>query len=268
MSSVREIEISSAVPLNARSEIQKRIDAGRIPWIGPLLLVSARSVLWLTFQCLLGLIFAALHRSSPFAAAGQWWIVYGTLSDGCCLFGMKYFTRREGIRLRDLIGPIRMRRGYDIFFGLGLLVLSYPLFYLGGRLGAWLVYGSISKVPMEFILQRHTLPLWATVYSLTVWWIIQSATEEMTYQGYALPRLEALTGRSWAAMAIVGFGWAAQHFMIPFVPDWHYVAYRFLMFLPLLLFMMPVYLRIRRLSPMIIAHWPMDIGAAIMTGLR
>jgi len=266
MSSVRETESSSAVPLNARSRIEERIAEGRIPWIGPLLLVSARSLLWLTLQCLLALILFALHRPAPFKSAGQWWIVYGTLSDGCCLIGMMYFTRREGIRLRDLIGPICMRWGHDVWLGLGLLLLSFPLFYIGGRLAAWLVYGS--NVPMEFILQRHTLPLWATVYSVTVWWIIQSATEEMTYQGYALPRLEALTGRSWAAMAIVGFGWAAQHFMIPFVPDWHYVAYRFLMFLPLILVMMPVYLRIRRLSPLIIAHWPMDIGAAVMTGLR
>jgi hypothetical protein len=30
---------------------------------------------------------------------------------------------------------------------------------------------------------------------------------------------------------------------------------------------MLIYLRIRRLSPMILAHWPMDLGVAIMTGM-
>ena len=267
MSSAREIASPVSIPLNARSQIEERVAAGRIPWIGPLLLVPARTVLWSSLQCLLALVFLAMHRPEPFHAAGQWWIVYGTLSDVCCLVGMKYFTRREGIRLRDLIGPIRMRWGHDLWFGLGLLILSIPLFWAGGHLAVWLVYGSMAKAPMEFVMQRHTLPLWGTVYSLTVWWIIQSATEEMTYNGYVLPRLQALTGRTWVAISITGFWFAAQHFMIPFVPDWRYVAYRFVMFLPLLLTMMLVYLRIRRLAPLIIAHWPMDVAAAIMTGL-
>jgi hypothetical protein len=268
MSPAREISNSDTILLNARSQIQERMAAGRIPWIGPLLLVMARSVLWLTLQSLLALIFLAMHRPAPLRTAGSWWMIYGTLSDLCCLLGMRYFTRREGIRLRDLIGPIKMRRGRDLFFGLGLLVLSFPLFIAGGYLAAWVAYGSMAKVPMELVWQRHTLPLWATAYSLTVWWIIQSATEEMTYQGYVLPRLVALTGRTWIAFSIVGFWWALQHCMIPFIPDWQYLAYRFVMMLPVLVMMMLVYLRIRRLSPLILAHWPMDIAGAILTGIH
>jgi len=252
---------------NSRASLQERAAAGYVPWMGPLLLVSARSVLWLTFQSMLALVLLTLHYPAPFRTAGNWWMLYGALSDICCLLGMWYFTQREGIRLRDLIGPIRLRHGRDLFLGLGILVCSYPFLIGGGRLAAWLVYGSIAKVPVEFILQRHHLPLWATVYSLTVWWIIQSATEEMTYQGYALPRLQALTGRSWIAVAVVGFWWAGQHCMVPFVADSHYVAYRFLMFLPLVLFWMLVYLRLRRLPPFILAHWPMDFTIAMMTGI-
>lgn len=266
MPPARETAIPAAVLVNARSQIQERIAAGRIPWIGPLLLVSARSVLWLTLQSLLALVFLALHRPAPFRTAGNWWMINGTLSDLCCLFGLRYFTRREGIRLRDLIGPIRLRWGRDLFLGLGILLLSYPFMMLGSQLAAWCVYGSPAKTPLAFIMQAHSLPIWATVYTLTVWWIIQSLTEEMTYQGYVLPRLQALTGRTWIALSITGFWFTAQHCMVPFVPDWHYLAYRFLMFLPLILFIMPVYLRIRRLSPLILAHWPMDFAVAIMTG--
>ena len=268
MPTTLEIASSATIPVNARSQIQERTAAGRIPWIGPLLLVSARSVLWLTLQSLLALVFLALHRPHPLQAAGQWWPVYANLGDLGCLFGMKYFTRKEGIRLRDLIGPIRMRWGHDLFLGLGILVLAYPCAMVGSYLAQVLVYGSPAKVPIEFILQRHALPLWATVYSLTVWWVIQSATEEMTYNGYVLPRLQALTGRTWIAFLIVLFWWSVQHCMFPFIPDWRFVAYRSLMMAPILLLCMAVYLRIRRLSPLIIAHWPMDIGVAIMTGTQ
>jgi membrane protease YdiL (CAAX protease family) len=254
------------IQLNSLASVQERVAAGRVPWVGPLLLVVARSALWLGFQSLLALILLALHRPAPFRTAGNWWMLYGTLSDLCCLMGMRYFTRREGIRLRDLIGPVRMRWGHDLWLGLGILALAWPCAIFGGYLAQIWVYGSLAKTPIAFILQAHTLPLWATVYTLTVWWVIQSATEEMTYNGYVLPRLEALTGRTWVALLIVWFWFTAQHCMLPFVPDWRFVAYRFLMMAPLMLVMILVYLRLRRLSPMILAHWPMDIGVAIMTG--
>jgi hypothetical protein len=266
MPPAREITTSNPIPVNARSQIEKRVAAGHVLWIGPLLLVAARSVLWLTLQSLLALVFLALHRPHPMQAAGQWWPVYANLGDLGCLLGLRYFTRKEGIRLRDLIGPIRMRWGRDLWLGLGILVVAYPCAMAGSYLAQVLVYGSPARTPVAFILQFHALPLWATVYSLTVWWVIQSATEEMTYQGYVLPRLEALTGRTWIAFSIVLFWWSVQHCMFPFIPDWRYVAYRSLMMVPILVLCMAVYLRIRRLSPLIIAHWPMDLGVAIMTG--
>jgi hypothetical protein len=266
MSSAREVATSATTQLNSRSQIEERIREGHISWTGPLLLVAARSVFWLALQSLLALVFLVLHRPAPFRSAGQWWPVYANLGDLGCLLGMKYFTRKEGIRLRDLIGPIRLRWGRDLWLGLGILVIAYLCAMAGSYVAQVLVYGSPAKTPVAFILQLHALPLWATVYSLTVWWVIQSAMEEMTYQGYVLPRLEALTGRTWIAFLIVLFWFSAQHCMLPFIPDWRFVAYRSLMMVPLLLFCMAVYLHIRRLSPLIIAHWPMDLGIAIMTG--
>ena len=49
----------------------------------------------------------------------------------------------------------------------------------------------------------------------------------MTYQGYALPRLEALSGRAWLAIIIVSFGWALQHSALPLMWDWRWALYRF-----------------------------------------
>jgi len=242
--------------------------AGRVSWTGPLVLVVARSAFWLALQSLLALVFLALHRPAPFRTAGQWWPLYANFGDLGCLLGMKYFTRKEGIRLRDLIGPIRMRWGHDLFLGLGILALAYPCAMAGSYLAQVLVYGSPARTPTALILQFHALPIWDTVYSLTVWWVIQSVTEEMTYNGYVLPRLQALSGHTWTAMLIVGFWGSAQHCMFPFIPDWRYVAYRSLMMAPLILLIMAIYLRIRRLSPLILAHWPMDIFAAILTGTQ
>jgi membrane protease YdiL (CAAX protease family) len=101
-----------------------------------------------------------------------------------------------------------------------------------------------------------------------VWWVISSTSEEITFQGYALPRLEALTGRTWIAALVVGLLWAAQHSVLPFVADWRYLFFRLLAFIPGVLVLMLIYLRTRRLAPLIVAHWSMDILGAIMTQIH
>ncbi len=265
MAYANETENAVQVPLNALSQIQERMAAGRVPWIGPLLLVSARTVLLLASQGLMALILLGLHRPAPWRAAGDWWTVYGTLVDIGCLIGLWYFTRKEGIRLRDLIGSIHWRRGRDLWTGLGLFLLIFPLFIVGGMLSNLLVFGSMSAGPNPTGAVHGAFPFWGMVYSLCVWWIIWTPTEQMTYQGYALPRLRARSGSTWVALAVVGFWWSLQHSFLPFVPEWRIVVWRFVMVVPGIIVYMLVYLRTRRLAPLIVSQWPMDIVVAVMT---
>jgi membrane protease YdiL (CAAX protease family) len=109
------------------------------------------------------------------------------------------------------------------------------------------------------------LPLWGVLYSLLIWWPIWSVTEEFTYQGYLASRLAALSRHRWVPYCLVGFWWALQHSFIPFVPDWRLVLYRFFAFVPGVLVFLAIYLRTRRLAPLIVAHWMMDLSAAVMT---
>jgi membrane protease YdiL (CAAX protease family) len=268
MHAAQEIATSTAVPLNARSTIQERVEAGRISWTGPLFLAALRPLLFFSVQALLALAYFAFHRPDAWRQAGRWWNVYGTVVDIGCLIALRYFTRKEGIRLRDLIGPIRLRRGHDLFVGIGLFLLIFPCFIGGGILTQKLLYGSLDPAIATYVTQPHALPLWAFIYSVTLWWIISSPTEEIIYQGYALPRLQALTGRTWMAMIVVGFWWAAQHAVLPFVPDAKYLLFRLLAFLPGVFVFMLVYLRTRRLAPLIGAHWCMDIVGAVMTAIH
>jgi uncharacterized protein len=253
---------------NSLDAIQARIAAGQISWTGPLLLVSARSFLLIASQALVALFLFALHRASPWREAGYWWTVYGTLVDIGCLVGLRYFTRREGIRLRDLLGPVRLRRGHDVFLGLGYFLLIFPFFLGGGFLAQRLFYGASGPNPNSSVFHTHYFPIMAIVYSLSLWWMIWSPTEEATYQAYALPRFRALTGHTWAAFVIVGFWWAVQHCFLGVVLDWRNILMRFFAFLPGVLVMMAIYWRTRRLAPLIVAHWPMDIVAALMNSFQ
>jgi uncharacterized protein len=267
MSEPLEIQRVPFLPVNDVSEITKRAAEGRISWAGPLLMVVARSALLMAVQALVALILLDRGRTSPWRAAGDWWTVYGTLVDIGCLLGMKYFTGREGIRLRDLVGQVKMRRGHDLWLGLGYSLLIFP-FFLAGSYGArLLLYGRTDHSVNRYLVHMHTLPVWATVYGVTLWWIIWSPTEEAVYNGYVLPRIQALSGRTWSPWIFVGFWWAAQHCALPFEPDWKYLAFRFLSFLPGVLMLLLVYMRTRRLAPLIVAHWPMDIMAAVITAI-
>jgi len=253
---------------NSPELIHERVAAGRISWAGPLLLVTARSFLLIAGQGLFAAFLYLRHYQSPWREAGHFWNVYGTLADIGCLAGMRYFTSREGIRLRDLLGPIRLRHGRDLLLGAGYFLLVFPFFVAGGILAHKLLYGAATSDPGSYLVQPHYIPMWALVYSLSIWWLIWSPTEEITYQAYALPRLQALSGRTWVAFAVVGLWWAGQHACLSFIPDLRFIAFRFLAFLPGVLVMMVIYWRTRRMAPLIVAHWPMDIIGSLMMNVR
>jgi hypothetical protein len=251
--------------VNSQTEVERRAALGQISWVGPLVLVTGRTVLAVLAQAFVALIYVLRHNPSPWRAAAPWWTMYGTLVDIGCLALMARFARREGIGLRNLIGTIRLRWGRDIFVGIGWFVLIFPLFMVGAPLGSKLVWGSTQPYLYPGLLAARTLPLWAVIYSLSLWWMIWSPTEEMTYQAYALPRLKAISGRWGIAIPVVAFWWALQHSFIPLILDWHYVVWRFLAFLPGVTLFILVYLWTRRLPPLIVAHWPMDILAVVIT---
>jgi membrane protease YdiL (CAAX protease family) len=100
-----------------------------------------------------------------------------------------------------------------------------------------------------------------------LFWPINSVVEEMTYQGYVLPRLEALTGRTWIAFAGVAFWFTAQHCVIGFVPDLRSNLCRFVGFFPGVVIVIAIYLRTRRLAPLIVGHWIIDLSAVLMTAV-
>ena len=257
------LDSRAASPANSGPAIDRRIALGRVTWTGPLLLATGRSGLILVAQAVAAGVFALRGHPAPWRAAAPWWTVYGTLVDLGCLAFMWRFTRAEGITIRDLIVAIRPRR--DILTGLGYYCLVFPFFVGGGLLSTKLVYGGMpAEVPSGLLMER-VLPVWGVVYSLSVWWMIWSPTEEMTYQAYALPRIQSLSGRTWVALVVVGFWWALQHSLLPFLPDWRSVVWRFLAFVPGVTAFMLIYLKTRRLPPLIVAHWPMDIVGALMT---
>ena len=245
--------------LNSAEAIQPRIIEGRIPRYGPFVMLFARSGFILLFQGVTLLLLMSLKVPDAAVAVRNWWPVYGTLVDIGCLGLLFWLTRREGIRLIDLVGIVRSKLKTDLPLGLAIFIVVFPLIVFGGGMLAMLIaYGQLNPVFPENTYIR-TLPFWALFYSRVLWWPIWSATEEMTYNGYALPRLIALTGSRWISVAIVSFFFAIQHSFL-MLAGFQFGLYMFLTFVPLTIVMQLLYLRIHRLPPLIVAHWLMDFS--------
>ena len=254
---------------NSPAAIQQRIQSGRIGWAGPLALTAARTGLLLFVQMLVATGFLIHGNPSPWRAQAPWWTVYATLVDIGCLLLLSLQARREGIRLVDLFGVERSRLGREVLWGLLYFVVLFPIVAgLGSKLASWLVYGTTQLTPSMLapgLLSERQLPHWAVVYSLSVFWLVWSPTEEVIYQAYCAARLRALTGSTGATVALVSFWWAFQHSVFPLIFDWRLIVFRFLQFLPLVSVLQLIYLRTRRLPRMIVMHWPMDLFAALLT---
>lgn len=250
---------------NSADFIGEAIAARRVTWLGPLLVLTGRSVFLILAQAVVAAVFLLLGNPSPWLAAAPWWSVYGNLADLGCLALMVYFTRKEGLRLRDLIGRIRWRWGFDLFLGLSFLLLIAPCFNIIAKPVSLIAFGTQTPNLYPGLLAGRSLPLWAVVYSFSIWLMIWTPTEEMTYEGYALPRIFALARNRWIAVLLVSFWWALQHSFIPLIPDWRYLLWRFLAFWPAMAAMNLLYLWIRRLPPFIVAHWVLDALALWIT---
>jgi membrane protease YdiL (CAAX protease family) len=112
------------------------------------------------------------------------------------------------------------------------------------------------------------VPLAGALYSVLIWPLIWAITEELVYLGYLLPRLEALSGKTWIAALTVTFFWGMQHLANPFIPDGTYVLARVLAALVAVGGVTLVFVLWRRnLVAMIAAHYVIDLATAFMVTL-
>jgi membrane protease YdiL (CAAX protease family) len=91
-------------------------------------------------------------------------------------------------------------------------------------------------------------------------------TEQMTYNGYLVPRFQVLGRSTSLAIVCVAFAWSLQHAFMPLTFDAKFMAFRLLSSVPNTVFQAFLYLRLRRLLPFVFAHALMD-GASVFVGV-
>jgi Type II CAAX prenyl endopeptidase Rce1-like len=246
--------------LNSHEALRRRSDSGVLTWHGPALMLLARLALAVGAQAVVAAVFALRSSPTPWHDSEAWLPVYGTLIDAGCLALLWRLTRREGIRLFDLVGFDPTRAARDTLLGLALVPANLA-FILGGVYAAgWLLYGTL-KPPYA----SGPLPLPAALYGVLVWPFIWGLTEQLTYNGYLVPRFQVVCRSTSLAVGIVAFVWSLQHSFMPLTFDPEFMLFRLLSPVPNTVFSTLLYLRLRRLLPLAISHALLD-GASVLIG--
>ncbi|HVZ98995.1 MAG TPA: CPBP family glutamic-type intramembrane protease [Caulobacterales bacterium] len=242
---------------NARAALRRRRETGSLGWSGPALMLFARSGFAVAANAGVAAALLLQGSATPWRDAARWFPVYATLIDAGCLALLWMLMRREGARLFDLLSFDRRRVGRDLLLAL-LLIAPSLVFILGGiGVASRLIYGS--GEPHAIFAP---LPLPAALYAGLVFPLIWGFTEQMTYNGYLAARIQVVSGSTAVAVALVAFSWSFQHVVMPIRFDADYALYRMISPIPFSVFIVLVYLRLRRLAPLAIAHWLMD-GASV-----
>jgi membrane protease YdiL (CAAX protease family) len=243
---------------NSHEVLLRRREASTLTWRGPALMLFARAACAVGAQAVVAAVFALRASPTSWHDAEPWLPVYGTLIDAGCLALLWRLTRREGIGLFDLVGFARARLVRDTLLGVALIPVSLVFIFGGTYAAGWIVYGTLTQ---PYFLGG--LPLPAALYGVLVWPFIWGLTEQMTYNGYLMPRFQVLCRRTSVAIAIVSFAWALQHAFMPLTFDPKFMAFRVVASAPFAVFGTLVYLRLRRLLPLALAHALMD-GATVL----
>ena len=219
-------------------------------------MAPARAVFSYLAQFLaIGVLFV-VGNAHPYQASLGWWTVWGTLVDIACLSALVLLTRREGIHLFDLIGTSRLQIKRDLLLVIPFAVALLVPAAIVGTVVQKIFYPNATVPPQLAVMH---LPLWAVLYSIIVWPAIWTFTEEVTYLGYVFPRLEVMTKSTvWAAVVVLAF-WSLQHPALPLIGG-SYPAFRTITAFTAVVIQTLLFIRFRRLLPLIITHWLADLS--------
>lgn len=159
--------------------------------------------------------------------------------------------RAEGSRLRDLFGP---RRWVDLAWGALLFVILTVGYFTANVAANLIVYGG---APPATAGANFSIPLWAGLVAVLVAPLTIALAEEAVYRGYAQPRLQRVLGRI-GSLVVVAIVFGVQHagFALSTPPA---VASKVLTTLLAGLILGALWLWMKRLMPLVLAHWGLDL---------
>lgn len=264
-------EISRDATKNPIEVARRRVLAGRVGWVRPLVAVFLLPALAFVAIEAITLGLALAGATKPWDVAGQWWSAWVPLLYLPTLAVLVALVHQEGDGVGSLIGVGRTRVARHLLTGAGLgvsfFVSDQLLAALFGQALVWMSAGHTSAVvPPPFGVPQQ-LPLPAAVSGVVILPLLSGTIEELIYRGYALPRLAALGG--WLlAIVIVSFGFGLEHALLWLWRAWPLAVGQGLAFFVIGVAKALLFRWHRHLLPLIVGHtlWGF-IGIGLLASL-
>ncbi|ETI68952.1 CPBP family glutamic-type intramembrane protease [Neobacillus vireti] len=221
----------------------------------PLMVLPARTILFAAIQFLFVYLLGFTWQQSV-----AWWPFFAIITNIIMYILLSNLARREGNTYLDLIHFDKILFKQDLKKVLWVLPIGGGVGFAGMYAASYVMYGN--PIPPDNMILP--LPLWAGFIALIVFPITNSLVEIPTYMGYCFPRLEILWKSKIATLVVSAFFLSFQHFTLPIIiNDGKYMLWHFICFIPLALVVGFIYIKIRRLVPIMIVHWLMDVLAVL-----
>lgn len=204
-----------------------------------LLLLPLRSIIFI----MIFLITALLTKKSVEEISIYWTIIVvicNLLTIGVLLL----LCKKEKITYLELIGFKKSKIKTILLIGVVIAIID--------AIGAYLfelVFYDVATSSSEILM--HSLPIWLVVVDLILLPITSTIAEEGLYLGVGVNKLDNIY------LAILFY--AMQHCFFPMILNYRYFIYRFIVFMPSIIFMCIYYKKKKEILPIMFEHFVVNL---------
>lgn len=204
-----------------------------------LLLLPLRSIIFI----MIFLITALLTKKSVEEISIYWTIIVvicNLLTIGVLLL----LCKKEKITYLELIGFKKSKVKTILLIGIVIAIID--------AIGAYLfelLFNDVATSSSEILM--HSLPIWLVVVDLILLPITSTIAEEGLYLGVGINKLDNIY------LAILFY--AMQHCFFPMILNYRYFIYRFIVFMPSIIFMCIYYKKKKEILPIMFEHFVVNL---------
>lgn len=224
--------------------IQKNRDAK--PFIVPIL----RTILFI----ILGLLPLIFNNQWSLHSISKWWMVIAILVNILTIIYLITIAKKNNSTYKDYINHTNKGKIKNTIFTVIIMLIL-------GMSGLWifsfLIYGYIPVTTIQ------PLPILAAVTCFILLPITTLLAELPFYMGYCSKLIQDRTGNEKLSITYPLFFYALQHSFIPLLFDYRHILSRFLMFVPLLIYIGFKYRKNKDLKDLMIGHGILDLMTAL-----
>ncbi|MDE5932637.1 MAG: hypothetical protein K2H40_09180 [Lachnospiraceae bacterium] len=188
----------------------------------------------------------------------HWWTILASVINLITIAVLWLICKRGNTTYREMIHY--EKRPKSIFKGLLFIVIMFLIGMGGMYFAGGLCYG---EFPYLAPMMIAPIPPYLALLNIFILPLTTTVAEDGIYLGYGV---NSFTSK-WTAVFIPAFFYALQHSFIPVIFDMRFMAYRFLSFFPLTIWVCFQYDKKGSVSYIMAGHWVLNIATTIQIAI-